>query len=57
MADSVTSDEEGFEVYALFDREPREVSVGWGNVGEQVGCGVFVYAGVDWGVWSAGCRE
>lgn len=57
MVDSISSDEEDFEVAELFDKEPKEVSVERGNVGEQMGCEVFVYTGVDWGVWSTGCRE
>lgn len=51
LVDSIASDEEDFEEYALFDREPREVFVDRSNVAEQMGYGVFGYAGADWGGW------
>lgn len=41
VADSVTSDEEDFEAFALFDRDPREVYVDRDDAGEQMGCGVL----------------
>lgn len=53
----VRSEEEEFEVYALFDRKSEEVLVDVGDVGEKRGCGVFCIMVFIGGLWMAGWSE